>query len=521
MVSDVLSVLLLVPFVSLVGGYWVARVLRSRGLLWSCAAPGLLVGFVLWLASWPVGLAVMGVSAYACSRGRRWHRMDLDVGGDHAAIAQARLGVGDLMERRSARQRIEQDGWVGAGKLVVGRDERDMPVSIPVGYDSGSHALVVGATGSGKTVSEAWIVTRLIDAGYGAIALDPKGDLMLRDELARAAARAEVPFLEWTPEGPLAYNPYAHGTDTEIADKALSGELFTEPHYLRQAQRYLGHAVRVMHAAGIEVTPASLMAHLDPRELEVSARKLPEEEAKVVEGYLDSLTDRQRRDLAGVRDRLSILAESDTRQWLNPSESERTLDLARAVEERAVVYFRLDSDRRPLLSAMLAAAIVGDLVTLVARMQNRPMPTVVLIDEFSAIMAGQVSRLFGRARSSGISLILATQELADMRKMGDGALREQVLGNVEALIAHRQNVPESAEMIAQIANTRPVWITTQQMEQGAFGAVKSDRSTRRRGYELNIDPSRIKDLRTGEAAIITPGTDQAPAIVQVHHPREA
>ena len=55
-----------------------------------------------------------------------------------------------------------------------------------------------------------------------------------------------------------------------------------------------------------------------------------------------------------------------------------------------------------------------------------------------------------------------------MRKMGDGMLREQVLGNVEALIAHRQNVPESAEMIAQIANTKPVWIATQQMEQGAL-----------------------------------------------------
>jgi len=34
------------------------------------------------------------------------------------------------------------------------------------------------------------------------------------------------------------------GSETEIADKALSGETFTEPHYLRQAQRYLGHAVR-------------------------------------------------------------------------------------------------------------------------------------------------------------------------------------------------------------------------------------------------------------------------------------
>lgn len=515
---DALIVLLLVPLVSKAGGYGVAMALRSRGWLWSCAAPGLPLGFVLWLVDWPVGLVVMGVSLCACLRGRRWHRMDLDVGGDHAAIARDRMGVVGLVQRHRARRRVERDGWVGDGKLIVGRDERGMPASIPVGYRSGSHVLVVGATGSGKTVSEAWIAARLVDAGHGAIAIDPKGDAMLREQLQGAAVRAEAPFLEWTPEGQLAYNPYAHGTDTEIADKALAGELFTEPHYLRQAQRYLGHAVRVMHAAEIEITPASLMAHLDPRELEVSVRRLPVQEAKAVEGYLDSLTDRQRRDLAGVRDRLSILAESDTRQWLNPSESERTLDLEKAVGERAVVYFRLDSDRRPLLSAMLAGAIVGDLVTLVARMQERPVPTVVLIDEFSAIMASQVSRLFGRARSAGISLVLATQELADLRTAGDGTLREQVLGNVSTLIAHRQNVPASAEMIAQIANTKPAWIATQHVEQGVFGAPRSARSTRRRGYELNIDPSRIKDLRTGEAAIITPGMDWTPAIVRVHHP---
>jgi hypothetical protein len=29
-------------------------------------------------------------------------------------------------------------------------------------------------------------------------------------------------------EGPV-YNPFAHGTDTELADKVLAGEIYTEP----------------------------------------------------------------------------------------------------------------------------------------------------------------------------------------------------------------------------------------------------------------------------------------------------
>ena len=261
----------------------------------------------------------------------------------------------------------------------------------------GSHTLVLGATGSGKTVSEAWIAARMVDAGYGAIVIDPKGDELLHQELGAAAARRGRSFVEWTPEGPSVYHPYAHGSDSEIADKALSGEQFTEPHYLRQAQRYLGHAVRTMQAAGVAVTPVSLMAHMDPIELEASARKIPPEDAKVIQKYLDSLGERQRRELAGVRDRLSILAESDARRWLDPAPDTPVLDLQRAVRERAVVYMRLDADRHPLLAEMLAAAVVSDLVTLIAGLQRQPIPTVVVIDEFSAVAAGQVARLFGRA----------------------------------------------------------------------------------------------------------------------------
>jgi conjugal transfer pilus assembly protein TraD len=395
-----------------------------------------------------------------------------------------------------------------------------MPVSIPIGYGSGSHTLVLGATGSGKTVSEAWIACRLIERVHGAIVIDPKGDAMLREELSASAERRGVRFLQWTPEGPLAYNPYAHGSDTEIADKALSGEEFTEPHYLRQAQRYLGYSIRVMRAASVPVTPASLMANLDPRELEVSTRRLPEREAAEALAYLDSLTDRQRRDLSGVRDRLSILAESDARQWLDPTGRENALDLQLAVRKREVVYFRLDSDRRPLLAAMLAAAIVSDLIALVGQLQATPVPTVVMIDEFSAVAAEQVARLFGRARSAGISLILGTQELADLRSVGEGALREQTLGNVATVIAHRQNVPESAELIAEMAGTKAAWITTQQTEQGLIGSGRSGRGTRRRGYEFEIHPSEVKRLPTGFAAVITPGSG-SPSIARMCHPREA
>jgi Type IV secretion-system coupling protein DNA-binding domain len=505
--------------VALPGGYVLASVLRRRRLLWSWAALGLPATYLL-LGRHLFGLALYGAFLLACALGAAWHYEDLDHGADIAEAARARMGMADVLRRQLRRRRVKRRGWLSDGRLALGQDRRGVPVSIPVGYESGSHTLVLGATGAGKTVSEAWIACRLIEDGHGAVVIDPKGDRMLREQLMLSAQRTGARFLEWTPHGPFAYNPYANGSETEIADKALSGEVFTEPHYLRQAQRYLGHAVRTMQAAGVDVTPVSLMAQLDPRELDVLARGLPEQQASETQRYLDSLSDRQKRDLGGVRDRLSILAESDARAWLDPSEQRELLDIEAAVRQRAVVYFRLDSDRRPLLAAMLAAAIVSDLIALVARLQAQPIPTAVLIDEFSAVAAEHTARLFGRGRSAGISLILGTQELADLKSAGDGALKEQTLGNVATIVAHRQNVPESAELIAEIAGTQATWTTTQQTERSLLGSRHSGRGSRRRGYEFRIHPTQIKQLRTGEAVVLTPGAGE-PATVAVHHPAKA
>jgi conjugal transfer pilus assembly protein TraD len=515
----VFSDLIVICAVGLLVGWVLAWLLRRRGLAWTWGLLGLGPAFALLPLSKPLALSLAAVSIRSCRLGSRWHASDLARGRDFAEAANDRLGIGDVILRYRLNRRVRRFGFAHAGSLVLGRERTGFPVTIPLGALAGSHALILGATGSGKTVTETWIAGRLIEHGHGAIVIDPKGDRALRSELQRVAERAGRRFLEWTPTGPGAYNPYASGSDSEIADKALAGEVFTEPHYLRLAQRYLGHAVRTMQAAAITVTVPALMTHLQPDQLEVTARKLSEQQARPVNSYLDSLNERQRRDLAGVRDRLSILAESDVHRWFDP-QAAPTIDLRVAVRTRSVVYFALDADRRPLLAQMVAAALVSDLVTLAAHLQHDPTPTAVLIDEFSAIAARHVARLFGRARSAGMSLLLATQELADLQA-AEGNLRDQVLGNVETVIAHRQNVPSSAETIARLASAEPVWLTSQQTEQHSLSYGPTERGSRRRDYDYRIHPSRIQQLTTGQALVITPGRPQRPTIATIYHPGAA
>jgi conjugal transfer pilus assembly protein TraD len=409
--------------------------------------------------------------------------------------------------------RPRRTGLPAAGSVPIGVDGSGRTVAIPLGRTSGSHALIVGATGSGKTVTQTLIVASAIERGLGAVIIDPKGDLFLRDRARAAAAFAERPFLEWTPSGPSTYNPYGHGSPGEIADKALAGERYSEPHYLRQAQRYLGHAARALAATEQTATPALLLELMEPRRLELLARSIPDEaHAQRVFAYLDSLDPRQRGGLSGTRDRLAILAESELAPWLAPAAGVPALDLLEAVRSGAVAYFSLEADRLPLLSRMLAAAIVGDLLTVAAGCQVAPAPTLIAIDEFSAIAPEAVARLFGRARAAGFSLLLATQELADLRAAAPELL-EQVLGNVETVVAHRQSVPDSAELIARIAGTRRAWSSTEQLEH----AIPTGRVSRSRSREFSIHPDAIRTLERGTAAVAV-GSSGACAVARIFHP---
>jgi hypothetical protein len=496
-----------------------ARWLRRRGLHWSWSTAGLAVMLLVEHVIGPLALPSIAALAAATLRGHRWHRDDLHSGLDLARAARERLTP--LAAARLAAARMHGRplalvttlagvrrvaGFVDAGTnargtiarrpatLLLGRGRDGRPVRVPFAAHGGGHTLVVGATGSGKTVTQTLVAVRAIEQGRGAIAIDPKGDAALREQLTTAAARAGRRFIAWTPSGPTAYNPYARGDDTEIADRLLAGERFTEPHYLRQAQRYLGHAVRAMRACGIEVSLPSLVALLEPAALEQLLREAPEEQARMGHAYLDALTSRQLRDLAGVRDRLATLAESDAGRWLDPAAAGgATFDLLGAARERAVVYFALDADSRPLLAQMLGAALLQDLQSTVSALQANPVATLVVIDEFAAISAERVVALFGRARSAGLSLLLGTQEISDLRLPGRERTLEQVMGNLSLLIAHRQVVPASAELVSRLTGRRGAWRVSRS---------SAGRTTSSRAEEPRLGSDELAELAPGWAAVV-------------------
>ncbi|MFZ0043555.1 MAG: type IV secretion system DNA-binding domain-containing protein [Solirubrobacteraceae bacterium] len=422
-----------------------------------------------------------------------------------AAVAIARAvgpGLRWLAKRREARtgRALERSS------VLLGRDPAGRAVHLSDGQLA-AHALILGASGSGKTTTLLSILRDQVARGNPVVAIDMKGSPAFAKTLGQAAASAGRELRIWTPDGACHWNPLAHGNATALKDKLISTERFTEPHFMRAAERYVQTVLQVLHAAHPEraATLEEVVSLMEPRRLATRLRDVPPTLRDRVQDYLGGLTPDQLSAARGLGTRLAVLSESTAGAYLAPGPPSQTIDLRRALEGDQVVLFSLNSSVYGNLAAQLGALAIQDLTTASGQRLERlgpgARPATVAIDEFSALGADHVLALFARGREAGTSVLAATQELADLERAGRG-FGEQVLGITGVKVIHRQEVPGSALTLAQMIGTEWRWEETQQLPR-MFARAGASRGTRHPAERFLIDPNEIKTLRTGHAVLLT------------------
>jgi hypothetical protein len=368
---------------------------------------------------------------------------------------------------------------------------------------SGSHVLIPGATGAGKTTSlAALLVEYVVRSGFGAVVLEAKTDRALRDAAARAASARGVPFHFVSPEGPSAYDPLGHGSIDERSERLVAVESWgsADADFYRQAASpFLRLVLGTLDHLGQPTTLAAVARCCDPDELEnlVGASEDPATIAEVGEAVAGLRAD-ERRAIAGLRARLRNLASSQfARAWLNPARRGAPLDLREAIARREVVYFRFDTDRTGKVGRAIAQMVLLDLGATASATMGEGAGTFVAIDEFGALESPALDRLFARGRAAGFSVAVGTQTLADMRAAGP-AVRERIGATVSSLLCHRIGEQADAEWVAQLIGAVPTWQSTIRTDR--FG-LPTDEGTRTRGYRFEVNPSELQRLAVGEAYV--------------------
>jgi conjugal transfer pilus assembly protein TraD len=457
------------------------------------------------------------------------------------------VGVAGLRMRGhwlAARRRAA--GRTGDGAVALGRDQGGRAVLLE-DRQLAAHGVILGASGAGKSTTLARVLCDRVDRGLPVVALDLKGSPGFVRVLAQAAASAGRPCEVWSLDGETHWNPLAHGNPTELKDKLIATERFTEPHYRRAAERYLQTALTVLAARRPARAPTlgEVVALCEPRRLAGAARALPGPLRERVIDYVAAMSPDQVSAVRGLGTRLAIITESHVGPLLEPAApgAGRTLDLRAALRGDVVAVFSLNSSRYGSLAAQIGTMAVQDLVGAAgarlaaggltpdagwpgvrapgwpgahapASSTGSTPPGLVAIDEFSALGADQILALFARGREAGISVLLATQELTDLDRAARG-LREQVLGNTALKLVHRQDVPASAQAVAQMAGSERVWEETRHFGAGGRTGAIGPRGTRREVERLRVHPDAIATLPTGAALLITKVPRADARLVQV------
>lgn len=494
-------------------GFLVAELQRRRGLRWTwgflIVPPAIVLAGVV--ASGVLGdvggLALaafmFGVMASNLAWGFRTELEDRRAGGDREAAVRERRSLLDPLRRlhhekgRQGRRRL-------SGQIPIGRDRRGRLAFISRGTaGSGSHVLIPGATGAGKTTSlAALLVDYVARSGFGAVILEAKNDAALLDAARQAAAGRGAPFHLFTPDGPSRYDPLAYGDVDERSERLLAVESWGSADagfYRQAASPFLRLVIRVIDSSTERLSLESVAHHCDPDELENLASSVSEPDLVAEVGVsVRALRGDQQRAVGGLRARLQNLGSSEVaRRWLQPPSGRDGFDLRRVIDRREVAYFRFDTDRTGNVGRAIAQMVLLDLGAAASARMGCGAGTFVGIDEFGALEAPALERLFTRGRAAGFSVALGTQTLADLSAAGQG-VRERVGATISAIICHRIGEQGDAEWVAQLIGAVPTWQST--IRTDGLGRATTE-GTRTRGYRFEVNPSQLQRLGRGEACI--------------------
>ena len=211
-------------------GFASARQLGARwdwAILW-LAPLAAAIGFA-WVGFLAEDAAIGSIAILTCAFGGHLvsgiltHQSDKRAGDDRAHEVGERIGPHNLLLRRRALGRLDR---VRSNELAIGVTRRGRIATIKRGGKSGSHSLILGATGTGKTTVLSLMASEYARGGHGVVLVEAKTDVQLEAQARRAADAAGRPFILVSPDGPVVWDLLATGGVDETVAKLLACEVY-------------------------------------------------------------------------------------------------------------------------------------------------------------------------------------------------------------------------------------------------------------------------------------------------------
>ena len=410
---------------------------------------------------------------------------------------------------RVAKRRVDQTDAETEDGTVLGFDKKTRKQVQLSDSDASKHVLVLGTTGSGKTVSVLNMVESAINRRRPVIYVDGKGDYGLARKVVTYARRQGRPAYLFAMNGAsCVYNPLASGGYSAKKDRIVELREWSEDHYRKLAEGYMQTVFKVLDACGIETDLATVADYMSMARL----RDLIEDRGNTLadrDRLLAAIKKREPAEehVASLKEEVWTLAESEIGYLFDTAVCDPTnvLALLPAIEQRAVVYFCLPALEFPALARLVGKLVINDLKSAaaaqLAKAEPDRIPFTTVFDEFSVFAGEQVLNLINQGRSAGVRGVLATQSVADIGRAvtnGPDHFIRQVFGSCNSYLIQRLHAAEDVTAMVELIGTEDQVEHTAQVDLLGSTGMGSARRTK----AFTVHPDVIKQLAEGEAVFV-------------------
>lgn len=423
-------------------------------------------------------------------------------------VTKSQIKKMEKVEEMFASSTLDPDrfeiGYVKNDIIPWRQNRRGMVVGTE--FENLKHGYLAGANGTGKTIAAMNIAAEYVENGWSVVFPDFKGDRKTENMLAAIAKENNVPFYSfWSNNNDTGfhYDPLMGVTDISPASIIVTAfDFVTEgpaKYYTDQVEKYLAIQFTVLKDfdGGGKRADESLMDWLlrtsDPEVLTNMLKpaaggrdKDKAADARILQAQIKSI---KRSDLSGLEANLSKMINTIGNR-MRPSE--HMIDLRKAAEEKAIVYFGLPSSGDKIVMRALGSLVLRDLVAMASERQaivggDIGTPVLIMPDEVSQLQekAEVMLELLQQGRSAKMMLFPAMQTFGSFTEK---FIRE-LMGNSPTAVVLKVTDFMTAQLISENLGTTIVRAERREIssEQDAIGTETQTFSGRGSG-NLEIGP---------------------------------
>jgi hypothetical protein len=350
------------------------------------------------------------------------------------------------------------------------------------------HSVIVGASGSGKSVLLDSLMFDDMRSGKPVVYIDPKADnesLERFIDLCRLNNREYLVFSEhYQKDGKICLNPVLEGSANHIADRIFKSFTWSEEFYANKCQQALKKSIK----------------SLKSKNSTISLQSIYEEITLLCESKDKSLKI-TRSEIEGLLTKIDNIIDSDFGDSLIGTDA---YSFTRLREEGKCVYIGLSVLGYAETARAIGKLFLGDINysvyntyrNITPRNKTNLKPLGLYIDELSAIITDEFIEILNKCRGAKVEITSAFQTSSDINKISPD-LCQQVFENSLNWYVMKQRMDESASLLSYAIGTNESVKKTVRIEDDQ----EQDTGSQRAVEELLVHPNVIKNLGVGQCVL--------------------